>query len=192
MCTTDAGKRSPDRWSGHGLDLDNAREGERQRRFLRIKPVDLGVLHLDVHLHRSGRRWTRVVLQRLDLVIGLAGRLRGPELGLVRRSFVLRGRRLRGPSAHVRRDNLVGSEARRLLGPPQFGLVRDEFVLHGGRLHGPSVHVRRNDLVGSEARRLLGSPQFGLVRDEFVLHGGRLHGPSAHVQWDDVVNPAID
>ena len=71
-----------------------------------------------------------------------------PGFCLVRQSFVLRGRRLRGPSAHVRRDNLVGPDARRLLlGLLQFRFIRDRLVLRGRRLRGPSVHVRRDDLV---------------------------------------------
>ena len=49
-----------------------------------------------------------------------------PEFGLVRQPFVLRRRRLRGPSDHVQRDNVVSSEARRPLGFTQFDLVRNE------------------------------------------------------------------
>ncbi len=110
----------------------------------------------------------------------------------MRRPLVLRGRRLRGPSGHVQRDDLVSSQARRCLGLAQFGVLRRPLVLRGRRLRGPSGRVQRDDLVSSQARRCLGLAQFGVLRDEFVLRGRRLRGPIGHVRWDNLVHPAID
>src|ERR1019366_4352358 len=83
-----------------------------------------------------------------NLVSSKARRLLGfTQFGLMRNEFVLRGRRLRGPSDYVQRNNLVSSKARRLLGFTQFGLMRNEFVLRGRRLRGPSDYVQRDNLV---------------------------------------------
>src|SRR6202035_2530511 len=61
-CPTDTGGSFSDRRSHDRLDVDNAHQGERERRCFKIEPADLGLLHLEVHVHRLGRRWTRVVL----------------------------------------------------------------------------------------------------------------------------------
>ena len=187
------GRSCADRRVAHRLDVDNTRSSEREWRYLPVEPADVGFLHFDVHLHGPERRRTRMVVQRLGLVIGQTRRpLRDPEFDLVCQPFVLRGCRLLRRGDDVQRDNLVGSETRRLLGFTEFGFLRDELVLCGRQLRGSSGYVRRDNLVGSEAHRPLGLTRFGFLRDELVLCGRRLRGSSGHVQRDNLVSSAVD